>query len=287
MALTMLAWICGGGNAQASVELSAVEPSAVEPSAVEPGAVEPGAVEPGADTDGQIDAEFYPNREATFMVAPRDEVGYGMPRPPHPRFSVAEGRFCFVEDSTCSISLLSWVDVGAGLNSIETDEAFDVPYTQFRVGGGVTFRPIKLAKKTWHPWAVGPVVSWSLGSGSVLPGTNDNAFVEKSSTRALRFGVVNQLWLGPRRNGFHLDATLGLVRSGVFNAIKNERYSGFNAEFGVGFGGWGGVFVNGDFLDGDTRIVFGFKGHAIAAAPVALLVISGLLLGGVNIGGGG
>jgi hypothetical protein len=242
---------------------------------------------PATDSSAEEEASSPPNHEATFMVAPRDEVGYASPYPAHPRLSVGNGYFCFVEDSTCSMSLLAWVDVGAGINAIETDEAFDVPYTQFRVGGGITFRPIKIAKKTWHPWAVGPVVSWSLGSGSVLPGSNDTPFIERDDTRAIRFGVVNQLWLGPRRNGFHLDATIGAVSSSVFNAISDKRYSGFNAEFGAGFGGWGGVFVNGDFLDGDTRIVFGFKGHAIAAGPVAVLVISGLLLGGVAIGGGG
>jgi hypothetical protein len=242
---------------------------------------------PAADANVEEEASSPPNHEATFMVAPRDEVGYASPYPAHPRLSVGNGYFCFVEDATCSMSLLAWVDVGAGINAIETDEAFDVPYTQFRVGGGITFRPIKIAKKTWHPWAVGPVVSWSLGSGSVLPGSNDTPFIERDDTRAIRFGVVNQMWLGPRRNGFHLDATIGVVASSVFNAISDKRYTGFNAEFGAGFGGWGGVFVNGDFLDGDTRIVFGFKGHAIAAGPVAVLVISGLLLGGVAIGGGG
>ncbi|MGB1699220.1 MAG: hypothetical protein ACPHRO_04645, partial [Nannocystaceae bacterium] len=224
----------------------------------------------------------------TFMVAPRDEIPLGMSAPQYPRLSVGKGYFCFVEDSTCKMSMLAWVDVGAGVNAIETDEAFDVPYTQFRIGGGLTFRPLLIAKGKWHPWAVGPVVSWSLGSGSVLPGTNDTPFIERKNTPATRIGFVNQLWLGPRRHGFHLDATLGAVLSPVFNAVdRSRRYAGFNAEFGAGFGGWGGVFVNSDFLDGDTRIVFGFKGHAIAAGPVALLVISGLLLGGVSVAGGG
>ena len=73
----------------------------------------------------------------------------------------------------------------------------------------------------------------------------------------------------------------------MFNAVSDEAYTGTNVELGLGFGGWGGVFVNGDFLDGDARLIMGFKGHALAAMPVAGLILGGLLLGGVSLSGGG
>lgn len=222
------------------------------------------------------------------MVAPNDAITGSFPLRTKPLFSVKDGVFCFVEDAQCWMSLLLWADVGAGINAIETDEAFDVPYTQVRVGGGLTIRPLQSRNGgDWHPWALGISTSYSWGSGSVLPGTDDTPFIERSVTPAFRIGLLNQLWFGPRRNGLHLDATLGLVRSTVFKASSDQRYSGTNVEIGFGFGGWGGVFTNADFLDGDTRIVFGFKGHGIAMAPIAGLVISGLLLGGVSLSGGG
>lgn len=287
-----MSWNAGRLAGGLSCLLVAGVATAAEPGAADEGARQapPSAEAEAAATEAEDETETSGPKgppEPTFMVAPRDEVTWGVPPRTRPLLSVGQGTFCFIEDASCKASLLAFADIGAGFNAIESDEAFDVPYTQFRVGGGFTVRPLTLAGQGWHPWSTGLVVSHSWGSGSVLPGTDDSTFVERDVTRALRIGLVQQLWFGPRRNALHVDAIIGVVRSNVFNAVSQEAYSGTNVELGLGFGGWGGVFVNGDFLDGDARIVMGFKGHALAAMPVAALVISGLLLGGVSLSGGG
>src|SRR5690606_29155834 len=97
-------------------------------------------------------------------------------RPDHnkPFGSGGGGVRCFVEDSVCGASLIADADVGVGLNVITSDRGFDVPYTQFRVRGGITLRPLRLSKqKRWHPWGVGMVASWSLGSGSITATSRD------------------------------------------------------------------------------------------------------------------
>lgn len=201
--------------------------------------------------------------------------------------SVADGAFCFVESSRCRTSLILWADVGAGFNAIQGDEGFDVPYTQVRLGGGYVVRPLYLARRQWHPWGLGLTGSWSLGSGSVLPGgSTGGEFIERDLITAIRIGALNQIWLSQKRHALHADITLGVVNSTVFKAAEG-RFWGTNAEFGLGFGGWGGVFVNADFLDQDTRVIFGFKGHAIAAAPVVGLILAGLAAGGASLAAGG
>lgn len=203
-----------------------------------------------------------------------------------PFASVAGGMFCFVEDSACGASLIADADVGVGLNVITSDRGLDVPYTQFRVRGGIMLRPLKLGKKRWHPWGVGVVGSWSLGSGSITATNRDptEALTDVTETdpiRSWRVALVNQIWLSQKRNALHLDFTLGGVNSSVLDA--SGRYWGTHAEVALGLGGWGGLYFAGDFLDSDTRVFMGMRGHGIATAPLIALIVLGLVAGGVAL----
>lgn len=214
--------------------------------------------------------------EARFSSGPKP----GAP----PRFSLGQGMFCFVEDAQCRISLLASIDVGIGFNAIGK-RGPDLPYAHANFRGGLTVRPLTLIRKKWHPWAVGVVASWSRGTGVLVPtGDTDDmtgeAVVDQTPrTLAHRFALVNQVWLSQKRNAFHLDFTIGLVRSSVLADTKNI-YAGTHAELAGGWGGWGSLFVSGDFLYSDTRVVAGFRGHGIATAPAVGLLLLGLLAGG-------
>ena len=204
----------------------------------------------------------------------------------HPFASVGGGTFCFVEDSMCAASLLIDADVGVGLNVISSDRGFNVPYTQFRVRGGVTVRPVKLVKKRWHPWGIGLVGSWSLGSGSITATNRDASdaatdVIETDPIRSWRVAMINQIWLAQKRNALHLDFTLGGVNSSVLDA--QGRYWGTHVELAVGLGGWGGIYFAGDFLDADTRVFMGMRGHGIATGPLIALIVLGLVAGGVAL----
>jgi hypothetical protein len=204
----------------------------------------------------------------------------------YPFASIAGGTFCFVEDSACGAALIADADIGVGLNIITTDRGFDVPYTQLRVRGGLTVRPIILAKRRWHPWGVGLVGSWSIASGSITATNQDPedpnvGVTETKPIQTYRIALLNQLWISQKRNALHLDFTLGAANSQVLD--YTGRYWGTTAEVALGFGGWGGIFMSGDFLDGDTRVVLGLRGHGIATAPMIALVILGLVAGGVAL----
>ena len=224
-----------------------------------------------------------------FEPEPASEVRFpAEAHRPHkkPFASVANASFCFVEDSACGAALIADADVGIGLNVISSDRGLDVPYTQFRVRGGLTVRPIKLARKRWHPWGVGAVLSWSLGSGAITATNQDpsDPFADVTETdpiRSWRVALLNQLWLSQRRNALHLDFTLGGVNSSVLDA--QGRYWGTHAEVALGFGGWGGLFLAGDFLDADTRVFMGMRGHGIATGPLIGLIVLGLVAGGVAL----
>lgn len=203
-----------------------------------------------------------------------------------PFASVAGGAFCFVEDSACGSSLVADADVGVGLNIITTDRGFDVPYTQFRVRGGFTLRPVRLIKKRWHPWGVGVVASWSMGSGSITATSRDPTetltdVTETGPIRSWRIALLNQLWLSQKRNALHLDFTIGGVNSSVLDAAG--RYWGTHAEVALGLGGWGGLYFAGDFLDADTRVFMGVRAHGIATGPLIALIVLGLVAGGVAL----
>lgn len=216
------------------------------------------------------------------VAATESEFASGPPKTAPPRFSVAKGAFCFVEDSQCRSALIASVDVGVGVNAIAGDRGVDLPYAHYNFRGGFTLRPITLIKNRWNPWAIGAMASWSRGTGVVaITGSPDDAgggIETTPHTTAYRFGLVNQLWLSQKRNAFHIDLTVGLVRSSVLTYLG--WYNGTHLEVAAGWGGWGGFFVSGDFLDGDSRVITGFRAHAIPALPAIGLVLLGLLAGG-------
>ncbi len=217
-----------------------------------------------------------------FEGEPASDIEFAtQPRPDQlPRLSVGKGAFCFVEGTYCRASLLLSADVGFGMRAPASDEGPDVPYAQFTFRWGATIRPGMLRGKPWHAWGVGPVASWSRGTGSLtVKGDALNQEVDSTDdTTVLRIGLVNQLWLSKRNHAPHLDFTLGAARSDVLTS--GVKLWGSHAELAMGFGGWGGLFLSGDFLDRDTRVVMGFRGHGIAAGPIIAMAIAGLAAGG-------
>lgn len=192
-----------------------------------------------------------------------------------PRFSLGRGAFCFVDDSACKSALILTADVAIGVNIVSRPTRLDVPYAQYNFRGGVVFKPMLQRREGgWHPWGVGLVGSWSRGTASP---TSQSALVSEH-TDAWRIILVNQLWLSKKRNGFHLDLDLGVVKSNVLGS-KNKYY-GTHAALSANWGGLGGLFLAADALDSDARIVFGFRGNGVAVAPVIGLVLLGLLAGG-------
>lgn len=192
-----------------------------------------------------------------------------------PRFSLGRGAFCFVDDALCRSALVLTADIGVGTNLFGGRNP-DLPYAQFNFRGGLVVKPLTIGNKSgWHPWGLGLLGSWSRGTGSPAGGKTP---LGTPHTDAWRVIVVNQLWLSKRRNGFHLDLDLGLVRSTVF--ARNGQFFGTHAGLSANWGGWGGLFMAADLLDHDTRIVFGFRGNGLAAAPAIGLVLLGLLAGG-------
>ena len=224
-----------------------------------------------------------------YEEEPTTEVEYPSEREKKwPVLSVGKGAFCFVEDAKCKASLLAAGDIAAGLNIIAGDGGFDVPLTQYRFMGGLAIRPFYLARKQWHPWGLGATVDWSRASGPVAAGETDDGNVAADESRkridSLRVSLVNQIWLSQKRNAFHVDIMIGGVQSSVLNFPG--RFWGTHAEVAFGFGGWGAVYIGGDFLDQDTRVLVGFRIHGIAAGPAAGLAMAGYAAGGGFSGGG-
>ena len=116
--------------------------------------------------------------------------------------------------------------------------------------------------------------SWSRGTAA----PTSKSALESEHTDTWRVALVNQLWLSKKRNGFHLDLDLGIVRSNVLGSPG--KFYGSHAGLSANWGGLGGLFLSTDLLDRDTRIIFGFRGNGIAAAPVIAMVLLGLLAGG-------
>jgi hypothetical protein len=193
-----------------------------------------------------------------------------------PRLSVGKGAFCFVEDSFCKASLLLTADVGIGVNLVGGTGAPDLPYAQFTFRGGLAIKPLMLGARAsgWHPWGIGLIGGWSRGTGPSRGDKNDVP-LHVTTTRVM---LVNQLWLTKKRNGFHLDLDVGVIRSSVRD--EDGRFFGTAASLSANWGGWGGLFMNADLLDHDTRLVFGFRGHGLATGPAIGLILLGLLAGG-------
>lgn len=212
-----------------------------------------------------------------FVGEPASDTAFpNGPRPTDPpRFSLGRGAFCFVDDTFCKSSLILTADVGIGVNVITGPGGTDRPYAQYQFRGGLVLKPLlRHGTGDWHPWGIGVVGSWSRGTGQ--PSSNPDR--ASTHTDAWRVALVNQLWLSKKRNGFHLDLDLGVVRSNV--RASEAKYFGTHAAVSANFGGVGGLFVATDLLEHDTRVVFGFRGHGVATAPLIGLVLLGLLVGG-------
>jgi hypothetical protein len=197
-----------------------------------------------------------------------------------PLLSVGGGAFCFVDGSWCKTSLLISAGVAAGLRVPASNEGPDVPYSQFNVHGGLVLRPMMYAGRTWHPWGLGVVGSWSRGTGSVTArGSSDDTQIgETVRTDATRIALLNQIWLSKKAHGLHLDLSIGTVRSEVLDS--GRRLWGTHAEIGFGVGGWATLFAGGDFLDRDARVMLGMRAHGIAAGPLIALALAGMAIGG-------
>ncbi|MBL8947601.1 MAG: hypothetical protein JNK45_30800 [Myxococcales bacterium] len=213
--------------------------------------------------------------------APSDaQPGASMQRGDKPMLSVGKGAFCFVDGSWCRASLLISAGVAAGMRVPASNAGPDVPYSQFNVHGGFVVRPMMYAGRTWHPWGLGVVGSWSRGTGSVtVKGSSDDTEVgESKRTDATRIALLNQIWLSKKPHGLHLDLSLGVVRSAVLDS--GVALWGTHAEIGFGIGGWATLFAGGDFLDRDARVMLGMRAHGIAAGPLIALALAGMALGG-------
>lgn len=218
-----------------------------------------------------------PEHGPFFAGEPASDTAFpNGPRPADPpRFSLGRGAFCFLDDSHCKSALVLTADVGIGVNIVSAVTRLDVPYAQYNFRGGVVFKPMLQRRPGgWHPWGVGVVGSWSRGTAAP---TSKSALTSEH-TDAWRVILVNQLWLSKKRNGFHLDLDLGIVRSNVLGSTG--KYFGSHAALSANWGGLGGLFLATDLLDSDSRIVFGFRGNGAAAAPIIGLVLLGLLAGG-------
>lgn len=198
----------------------------------------------------------------------------------YPVLSVGNGSLCFVEDSHCKTNLLVSGEVGAGMRIPASNKGPDIPYAHWGVRGGFTIRPMMFSRKAWHPWGVGVVGSWTRGTGSVTVESTTDSQQQASTERtdAWRIAMLNQLWLSRKPHAIHLDFALGTVRSQVLTS--EASLFGTHAELGFGWGGWGAVYAGADFLDRDTRVVFGFRAHGVAAGPVIAAALLGLALGG-------
>ena len=248
------------------------------------------AAEPADDTDlvevsedDDDDDEYGPFFEEE---APSDIEFLAQPRPGTlPVLSVGNGSFCFVEGTFCKASMILSADIGAGIRAPASDEGPDIPYAQFTFRGGFTVRPAMIRpnrsrRKSWGSWGLGVVSSWSRGTGSITTrGDAQSQEVDSTdSTTVFRIAAINQMWLSKRNHAAHLDFTFGGARSDVLTS--GVQLWGTHAELAMGFGGWGGMFLSGDFLDRDTRVVLGFRGHGIAAGPIVAMALAGLAAGG-------
>ncbi len=197
-----------------------------------------------------------------------------------PVLSVGNGTFCFVEGSHCKSSLLISGDVAAGMRIPASNKGPDIPYAHWGFRGGLTVRPIMFNRRAWHAWGVGIVGSWTRGTGSVTVESSTDSQEQASTARtdAWRVALLNQLWLSQKPHAMHLDFAIGTVRSQVLTT--EASLYGSHAEVGFGWGGWGAVYAGADFLDRDTRVVFGFRAHGVAAGPIIAAALLGLALGG-------
>lgn len=250
----------------------------LESASPEPVPAEDGVTAKAEDEDGEYGPFFQAEApsDTSFPTQPRKGKGKGKA----PRLSVGEGAFCFVDGSHCKASLLADATVAAGIRAPASNKGPDMPYAHFGFRGGLVIRPLMFKRKAWHPWGVGLVGGWTLGTGSVTAEASDDGITQAETERtpATRIALVNQLWLTQKTHAPHIDFSIGGVRSPVLTS--GVSLIGTHAEVAFGWGGWGSVYAAGDFLDRDTRISFGFRAHGIAAGPLVALAILGAALGG-------
>lgn len=228
--------------------------------------------------DGTEDGDFGPFFEAE---PPSDTSFRGVGRKGKaPVLSFGDGAFCFVDGSHCKASLLADATVAAGMRVPASNKGPDMPYAHYGFRGGLVVRPLMFRRKAWHPWGVGIVGSWTMGTGAVVVESSSEGIEQESTERtpATRIGVVNQVWLGKRPHAMHIDVTFGGVKSPVLTS--GHALWATHAEIAFGWGGWGSVYASGDFLDRDTRIGFGVRAHGLASGPLIALAILGAALGG-------
>jgi hypothetical protein len=232
----------------------------------------------GAPRDTNAPGEYGPFFEDE---APSDTAHAGRARKGKaPVLSIGRGAFCFVEGTHCRSALLLDAGIAAGMRVPASDAGPDIPYAQFSVRAGFTVRPLAISRRTWNPWGLGVVGSWSRGTGSVTGAVSeeDSTIESTDSTDAWRVGLINQIWLSRRPYGLHFDFTIGAVRSSVLTS--GVALWGTHAEVAFGWEGWAALFAGGDFLDRDSRLFFGMRAHGIAAAPLIALAIAGFAAGG-------
>lgn len=227
-----------------------------------------------ADEDGDFGPFFEadPPSDSSFPTVARKRKA--------PVLSLGNGAFCFVDGSHCKVSLIADAAVAAGVRAPASNKGPDMPYAHFGFRGGMVMRPLMFKRRAWHPWGIGIVGSWSLGTGAVSVEASDDGLSsnETEQTPATRFALVNQVWLSQRPHAMHIDFSLGGVRSPVLTS--GVPLIGTHAEVAFGWGGWGALFASGDFLDQDTRVSFGFRAHGVAAGPLIALAVLGAALGG-------
>jgi hypothetical protein len=227
-----------------------------------------------ADEEGDYGPFFEPDAPSDTEFATTARKGKA------PLLSVGQGAFCFVDDTHCKASLLIDATAAAGVRAPASNKGPDMPYAHFGFRGGLVVRPLMFKRHAWHPWGVGVVGGWTLGTGAVVIQSGDDGITQSSTERtpATRVGLVNQIWLSQRPHALHIDLTIGGVRSPVLTS--GVSLIGTHAEVAFGWGGWGALYAAGDFLDQDTRVSFGFRAHGIAAGPLIALAILGAALGG-------
>jgi hypothetical protein len=195
-----------------------------------------------------------------------------------PVLAVGRGAFCFVEDAGCRVALLASVEVAGGVNILGGSNGPDMPYAHYGGRAGIAVRPLQWARARYHPWGLGFVASWSRGRGSYRQG---DSVEDQDRTDTLRLALLNQIWMQDKAHAFHVDFTLGAARSDVLDRNgRNFELWGTALEVAAGFGGWGALYAGADFLDRDTRFVFGARIHGIAGLPLVGLVLAGLAAGG-------
>lgn len=219
-----------------------------------------------------------------FEAEAPSDASYSTTRRPSrtPVLAVGNGAFCFVEGTYCRTAWMASAAIETGLRVPAGDLGPELPFSQATFRGGLAFRPMMFRGRDWHPWGVGVIGSWSRGTGAATLGSApaNSQLVETDHTDSTRVALVNQLWLSRKAYAMHLDVALGGVRSPILTSESTGW--GVHAELAFAWDGWIGLQAVGDFLEDDTRVTIGLRGHALVAGPILALTMLGLALGGAR-----